>query len=151
MGGGDADLCDANPNNEDLFNATTDHITSEFEVETFFRCDDMWSNTSRKYFIREHRRKGDSLRGLVINSLLDQHRSNDFTDLSEDEMYRHLHIAHVHYGVPQAKSRDICEMTRDVVGKYEMERDNITRLMGEAFEESVRKVMSQFTTSRKLN
>ena len=107
MGGGDADLCDANPNNEDLFNATTDHITSEFEIETFFGRDDTWSDASRKYFIREHRRKGDGLRGLVINSLLDQHRSNDFTNLSEDKMYRHLHISHVHYGLPQAKSRDI--------------------------------------------
>ena len=135
-GGGDAYLIDAHPKKDDLFNSTTDHITSEFKVEYFFRYDDTWSNTSRNYVIREHRRKDNGLRDLIINSLIDQHHTSNFTNLIKDKMYHHLHIAHDHHGVSHKKSRDICEMTRDVVGKYEMRRLKIKKLMEEAFEES---------------
>ena len=69
-----------------------------------------WPSASSRFFIRDHKNQGDGLRGLVFNSVTDLKINNDFSSLTVKEMFFHLHIAAIHYGLPSTKSIDITTM-----------------------------------------
>jgi len=66
-----------------------------------------WPSASSRFFIRDHKNQGDGFRGLVFNSVIDSKINNDFSSLTVNEMFFHLHIAALHYGLPSTKSIDI--------------------------------------------
>ena len=66
-----------------------------------------WSSVSARFFIRDYKNRGDGLRGLVFNSVVDSKNSSDFSSLTVDDMFFHLHIASIHYGISTTKSIDI--------------------------------------------
>jgi hypothetical protein len=53
--------------------------------------------------------------GFYYNALIDPKRENDFVHLQSDEMFRHLHIASIHYGLTHSKSIDISTMLSQIV------------------------------------
>ena len=81
----------------------------ERAIEGLFSQEGEWPKKSAKFFRREVGKKGDGLRGLVYNSLANK-KSDNFSGLNDDEMHYHMHIADVHYGMPQSKSKGVCEI-----------------------------------------
>jgi len=73
-------------------------------------CDE-WPSGSARFFLRDHKNQGDGLRGLVFNSVIDSKVYSDFSSLSVEDMFLHLHIASVYYGLPTTKSVDLATMT----------------------------------------
>jgi len=63
-----------------------------------------WPSGSVRFFIRDHKNQGDGLRGLVFNSVVDSKTSSDFSSLTVHDMFFHLHIASIHYGISTTKS-----------------------------------------------
>ncbi len=61
--------------------------------------------------MRDHKKQGDGLKGLVLNSVIDSKVYSDFSSLSVEDMFFHLHIASVYYGLPTTKSVDLATMT----------------------------------------
>ena len=58
--------------------------------------------------MRDHQIQGNGLRGLVFNSVMDSSKVyNDFSSLTEEDMFFHLHIASIRYGLPTTKSIDL--------------------------------------------
>ncbi len=62
------------------------------------------------FFMRDHQIQGNELRGLVFNSVMDTKVYNDFSSLTEEDMFFHLHIASIHYGLPTTKSIDLVNL-----------------------------------------
>ncbi len=65
------------------------------------------SSVSARFFICDHKNQGGGLRGLVFNSVVDSKNSSDFSSLTVHDMFFHLLIASIHYGISTAKSIDI--------------------------------------------
>ena len=61
--------------------------------------------------MRDHKKQGDGLKGLVLNSVIDSKVYSDFSSLSVKGMFFQLHIASVYYGLPTTKSVDLATMT----------------------------------------
>ena len=77
-----------------------------------------WSGGSARFFMRDHQINGNRLRGLVFNSVIDTKVNHDFSSLSLDDMYFHLHIASIHYGLPTTKSIDLVNLMLHESTKY---------------------------------
>jgi hypothetical protein len=69
-----------------------------------------WSSVSARFFIWDYKNRGDGLRGLIFNSVVDSKNSSDFSSLTVDDVFFHLHIASIHYGISTTKSIDITNM-----------------------------------------
>ena len=69
-----------------------------------------WSSVSARFFIRDYKNRGDGLRGLVFNSVVDSKNSSDFSSLTVNDVFFHLHIASIHYGISTTKAIDITTM-----------------------------------------
>mgnify|MGYP007004894143 FL=1 len=108
--GADPFLFAEHDNDSDILGSPHQEHNSEHAITTHFDNRDEWPNPSKRFFTREHNRKGDGLRGLVYNALIDSKRMTDFSGLSEEEMHYHLHITSIHHGLLQSKSRDVCAM-----------------------------------------
>ena len=77
-----------------------------------------WSGGSVRFFMRDHQIHGNGLRGLVFNSVIDTKVNHDFSSLSLEDMYFHLHIASIHYGLPTTKSIDLVNLVLHKSTKY---------------------------------
>jgi len=71
---------------------------------------DEWPIGSARFFVRDHKNQGEGLKGLVFNSVIDLKVYSDFSSLSVEDMFFHLHIASIHYGLPTTKSVDLATM-----------------------------------------
>ena len=69
-----------------------------------------WPSGSARFFMRDHQIHGDGLRGLVFNSVMESKVYNDFSSLTEEDMFFHLHIASIHYGLPTTRSIDLVNL-----------------------------------------
>ena len=100
-----------------------------------------WPTASSRFFIRDHKNQGDGLRGLVFNSVIDSKINCDFSSLTVNEMFFHLHIASIHYGLPTTKSVDVTAMmlqlSTDHNQTIQKERDS----MKDAYQKSIVKVL----------
>ena len=72
---------------------------------------DEWPIGSANLFVRDHKNQGEGLKGLVFNSVIDLKVMSDFSALSVEDMFFHLHIASIYYGLPTTKSVDLATMT----------------------------------------
>ena len=132
-------------NDSDILGSPHQDHNSEHAITTHFDNRNEWPNPSKRFFTREHIRKGDGLRGLVYNALIDSKRMTDFSGLSEEEMHYHLHITSIHHGLLQSKSRDVCAMTDHVLRIGQQQRTELEQTMKEALNESIQTLLSTHT------
>ena len=102
-----------------------------------------WPSASQKYFLREHHQVGDGKRGLVYNSLVDWRRRTGFEGLSDEEVHHHLHITNIHHGITASKSKDVCQLTADLVDEGSQHRKGAENAMRIAFEETIMDVLQR--------
>ncbi len=100
-----------------------------------------WPSASSRFFIRNHKNQGDGLRGLVFNSVIDSKINNDFSSLTVNEMFFHLHIAAIHYGLPSTKSIDITTMMMHLSTDHNHIIQNERESMKKAYHNSIVKVL----------
>ena len=86
---------------------------------------------------------GDGKRGLVYNSLVDWRRRRGFEGLSDEEVHHHLHITNIHHGITASKSRDVCQLTADLVDEGSQHRKGAENAMRIAFEETIMDVLQR--------
>ena len=79
---------------------------------------------------------------MVYNSLVDQKKATYFSNLSDKEMYYHLHVTTLHHGMTISKSRDMCEATGHVVNKSHEQHEVAVSTTKASFNESIRRVLS---------
>ena len=96
-----------------------------------------WPSASQKYFLREHHQVGDGKRGLVYNSLVDWRRRTGFEGLSDEEVHHHLHITNIHHGITASKSKDVYQLTADLVDEGSRHRKGAENAMRIAFEKTI--------------
>ena len=106
-----------------------------------------WPSSSAKYHLREHRASGDGLQGLVFNSLIDQKEETFFSDLSDKEMYYHLHVTNLYNVMTVSKSRDVCEATVHGVKESHEQHEVKVSTTKASFNESIRSVLSDHCSS----
>ena len=143
FGGGNDHCWASNDDNND--NRQFELKSDDMDVRQLFSDESEWPPSSAKYFIRENNRAGDGMRGLVYNSLVDSRRNTNFGDLRDDEMHYHLHIANIHHGMHQSKSKDVCEMTGHVVSQEIEKREMEVSAMRDSFQNSIREVLCDHT------
>ena len=130
--GGDPFLFVEHDNDSDILGSPNREHDREHVINTHFDNGNEWPNPSKRFFTRETIRKGDGLRGLVYNALIDSKRMTDFSGLSEEEMHYHLHITSINHGLLQTKSRDVCAMTHHVLRIEQQQRTELEKLMKKA-------------------
>jgi hypothetical protein len=107
-----------------------------------------WSSVSARFFIRVHKNQGDGLRGLVFNSVVESKNSSEFSSLTVHEMFLHLHIASIHYGISTAKSIDITNMMLHNSSEHNQIAESERNVLSDAYHNSIVQVL---TGSRILN
>jgi hypothetical protein len=55
-----------------------------------------WSSVSARFFIWDYKNRGDGLRGLVFNSVVDSKNSSDFSSLTVHDIFFHLPVSSIH-------------------------------------------------------
>ena len=68
--------------------------------------------------MRDQQNQGNGLRCLVFNFVIDSKIYSDFSSLTVDIMFFHLHIASNHYGLPTTKSIDLANLMLHNTSKY---------------------------------
>ena len=90
-------------------------IPSDIFANKCFASKDEWPSASGKFFLRENRREGDGVKGLIYNALIDRKRVSEFGGLGMDEVHHHLHITSLHHGISQLQSKNVCGVMNRVV------------------------------------
>ena len=80
---------------------------------------------------------------MVYNALIDPKMENDFSSLSDKEMFFHLHIAKIHHGVSAAKSQDITTMMHEVVKDGIEEKKLEMRNAKPVYEDAVKQALAK--------
>jgi hypothetical protein len=101
-----------------------------------------WSSVSARFFIRDYKNRGDGLRGLVFNSVVDSKNSSDFSSLTVDDMFFHLHIASIHYGISTAKSIDITTMMLHNSSEHNQIIQSERNMLSDAYCNSILQVLT---------
>ena len=78
---------------------------------------------------------------MGFNSVIDPKISNDFSSLTVKEMFFHLHIAAIHYGLPSTKSIDITTMMMHLSTDHRHIIQKERELMENAYRNSIVKVL----------
>ena len=77
----------------------------------------------------------------MYNCLIDWKRNIGFEGLSDGEMHHHLHITNIHHGITRSKSKDVCQLTADLVDEGSQHRKGAERAMRIGFEETIMDVL----------
>ena len=101
-----------------------------------------WSSVSARFFIRDYKNRGDGLRGLIFNSVVDSKNSSDFSSLTVDDMFFHLHIASIHYGISTAKSIDITTMMLHNSSEHNQIIQSERNMLSDAYCNSILQVLT---------
>ena len=85
----------------------------------------------------------------MFNSLIEKkNRVSNFSSLSDGEVNYHLHIANTHSGVTQAKSKDMCKISRHMEEQSQHEKAEALEAIIDAFNRALQKTLSN-TGSRR--
>ena len=99
-------------------------------------------SVSAKFFIRDHKNHGDGLRGLIFNSVVDSKNSSDFSSLTVNDMFFHLHIASIHYGISTTKSIDITTMMLHNSLEHNQIIESERNMLSDAYHNSIVQVLT---------
>ena len=147
-GGGDApgndgdtiDLCNNGKDVEGVSSRLQAQFTCpELEARRVFANESEFSEQSGDFLTREFIKKGDGCRAMVYQALIDNRRLSHFDDLEDKEVDYHLHVAALHYGMPQKKSMDVCAMTTRMDLRRDQERETELSVQSAAFIESIKR------------
>ena len=81
----------------------------------------------------------------MYNSVVEKERDADFSDLQDDEMHYHMHIADVHYGMTQAKSKGVCEIMASEHRRSESSQRRLITELSKAYKEAISDVCGENT------
>jgi hypothetical protein len=101
-----------------------------------------WSSVSARFYSQDHTNQGARLRGLVFNSVVDSKNSSDFSSLTVDDMFFHLHVASIHYGISRAKSIDITTMMLHNSSEHNQIIESERNILSDAYHNSILQVLS---------
>jgi len=101
-----------------------------------------WSSVSARFFIRDFKNRGDGLRGLIFNSVVDAKNSSDFSSLTVNDVFFHLHIASIHYGISTTKSIDITTMMLHNSSKHNQIIQSERKMLYDAYRNSILHVLT---------
>ncbi len=100
-----------------------------------------WPSGSARFFMRDHQIHGNGLRGLVFNSVMDSKVYNDFSSLTEKDMFFHLHIASIHYGLPTTKSKDLVNLMLHNCSKHKQLIQSEKKELSDIYHKSIVRVL----------
>ena len=101
-----------------------------------------WSSVSARFFIRDYKNRGDGLRGLIFNSVVDSKNSSDFSSLTVNDVFFHLHIASIHYGISTTKSIDITNMMLHNSSEHNQIILSERNMLSDAYRNSILQVLT---------
>ncbi len=101
-----------------------------------------WPSGSARFFMRDHQIQGNGLRGLVFNSVMDSKVYNDFSSLTEEDMFFHLHIASIHYGLPTTKSKDLVNLMLHDSSKHKQLIQSEKKDLSDIYHKSIVRVLT---------
>jgi hypothetical protein len=116
-------------------------------IRTLFADKSEWPPKSGSFFLREHEKQGDGVRGLVFRALIDHKANTDFDSLSDNEVHHHMHVAKTHKGMSNSKSIDVCAMTKHVVKQGRIQSEMKFKQLRESFESSVAESLRKSNTT----
>ena len=103
-----------------------------------------WSGGSARFFMRDHQIHGNGLRGLVFNSVMDSKVYNDFSSLTVEDMFFHLHIASIHYGLPTTKSIDLVNLMLHDSSKHKQLIQSEKKELSDIYHKSIVRVLTTY-------
>ena len=92
--------------------------------------------------MRDHKNQGEGLKGLVFNSVIDLKVYSDFSSLSVEDMFFHLHIASIYYGLPTTKSVDLATMTLHNISQHNELIQSEKKALSEIYQISIVQVLA---------
>ena len=143
-----ASLSQNNPSEDHVANTNDDFVVNPAmgpvytSPLTILANRNEWSSVSARFFIRDHKNQGDGLRGLVFNSVVDSKNSSEFSSLTVHEMFLHLHIASIHYGISTAKSIDITNMMLHNSSEHNQIIESERNVLSDAYHNSIVQVLT---------
>jgi hypothetical protein len=96
-----------------------------------------WSSVSARFFILDLQESGDGLKGLVFSTVVDSKNSSDFSSLTVHDMFFHLHIASIHYGISKTKSIDITTMMLHNSSEHNQIIESERNVLSDAYHNSI--------------
>ena len=87
----------------------------EMQVRDYFNDKDIWPDRSSKFFLREHKNKGDGKKGLIYNALIDRKVDTNFGTLTDEEVQYHFHVASMYHGMSVPKVHDVTAVSHHIV------------------------------------
>ena len=70
------------------------------------------------FFMSNHQSQGNGLRGLFFNFVIDSKVYSDFSSLTVDKLFFHLHIASIYHGLSTKKSINLANLMLNNSSKY---------------------------------
>jgi hypothetical protein len=91
--------------------------------------------------MRDHKNQGEVLKGLVFNSALTR-KSIVISPHSQLNMFFHLHIASICYGLPTTKSVDLATMTLHNISQHNELIQSEKKASSEIYQKSIVQVLA---------
>jgi hypothetical protein len=101
-----------------------------------------WSSVSARFFIRDYKNRGDGLRGLVFNSVVDSKNSSDFSSLTVHDVFFHPLVASIHYGISTTKSIVITTMMLHNSSEHNQIIQSERDMLSDAYRSSILQVLT---------
>lgn len=110
-------------------------------IVNYFNDSDLWPKASKKFFLREHRNKGDGKKGIIYNALIDKKQESDFGLLPEKEQEYHMHLTATFHSMQQSMIHNVTSanhyMVKEGVQKRKSEVDMMRECLGETLKDAL--------------
>lgn len=110
-------------------------------IVNHFNDSDLWPEASKKFFLREHRNKGDGKKGIIYNALIDKEQESDFGLLPEKEQEYHMHLTATYHSMQQSMIHNVTSanhyMVKEGVQKRRAEADVMRKCLGETLKDAL--------------
>jgi hypothetical protein len=101
-----------------------------------------WPSGSSRFFIRDKKNQGDGLKGLVFNYLINTKSHSEFSSLTGPEMFFHLHVASIHYGLTTSKSIDLTSVMLQNRDEHIQLMQSERQVLSNAYQNSIVEVLT---------
>ena len=118
-------------------------LEDEKKIEDHFEDTTWFPKASGKFHWREHKKEGDGVRGLIVNSLVDANTQSDFAEkLSDDQIWYHLHLTSVFHNLQHSQIHDVTSITSEIVSQEVKERESLVETLRQSFTDACRTVLA---------
>ena len=79
----------------------------------------------------------------MFNYHIDKKRISDFSSLGDGELNYHFHITNTHFGITQAKSKEVCKVSYHMLQQCKQEKHNDIEATNSAFKDALQDVLGK--------